>query len=82
MEKWCRAINVRIDDNVALQTKNAAGITNKATHGLRKAAATRAVDNGATAHEVMAIFGWKDIKEAEYTRAASPQTLSRGRWGC
>jgi site-specific recombinase XerD len=47
----------------------AAGITDKSAHGLRKAAATRAAENGATAHELMAIFGWVDIKEAEiYTR--------------
>jgi integrase len=35
----------------------AAGVIDKAAHGLRKAAATRAADNGATAHELMAIFG-------------------------
>jgi integrase len=55
----------------------AAGILDKAAHGLRKAAATRAADNGATAHELMAIFGWVDIKEAEiYTRAANRKKLA------
>jgi integrase len=55
----------------------AAGIMDKAAHGLRKAAATRAADNGATAHELMAIFGWVDIKEAEiYTRAANRKKLA------
>jgi integrase len=55
----------------------AAGIMDKSAHGLRKAAATRAADNGATAHELMAIFGWKDIKEAEvYTRAADRKRLA------
>ena len=55
----------------------AAGILDKSAHGLRKAAATRAADNGATAHELMAIFGWKDIKEAEiYTRAANRKRLA------
>jgi len=55
----------------------AAGIMDKSAHGLRKAAATRAADNGATAHELMAIFGWKDIKEAEvYTRAANRKKLA------
>jgi site-specific recombinase XerD len=55
----------------------AAGIMDKSAHGLRKAAATRAADNGATAHELMAIFGWKDIKEAEiYTRAANRKHLA------
>lgn len=49
----------------------------KSAHGLRKAAATRAADNGATAHELMAIFGWVDIKEAEiYTRAADRKRLA------
>jgi hypothetical protein len=39
--------------------------------GLRKAAATVAAENGATAHELMAIFGWLSLKEAErYTRGA------------
>ncbi|UGY23849.1 tyrosine-type recombinase/integrase [Bradyrhizobium septentrionale] len=55
----------------------AAGIMDKSAHGLRKAAATRAADNGATAHELMAIFGWKDIKEAEiYTKAADRKRLA------
>src|SRR5262245_8663097 len=35
----------------------AAGILKKSAHGLRKAAATRAAENGATTHELMAIFG-------------------------
>jgi integrase len=34
-------------------------------HGLRKAGATIAANNGATAHQLMAIFGWDTIKEAE-----------------
>jgi integrase len=55
----------------------AAGIMNKSAHGLRKAAATRAADNGATTHELMAIFGWIDIKEAEvYTRNANRKKLA------
>jgi integrase len=55
----------------------AAGILNKSAHGLRKAAATRAAESGATVHELMAIFGWVDIKEAEiYTRAADRKRLA------
>jgi integrase len=55
----------------------AAGIMEKAAHGLRKAAATRAADNGATTHELMAIFGWIDIKESEvYTRNANRKRLA------
>ena len=54
-----------------------AGILNKSAHGLRKAAATRAAEKGATAHQLMAIFGWVDIKEAEIcTRASSRKRLA------
>ena len=49
----------------------------KSAHGLRKVAATRAAENGATAHQLMAIFGWTDIKTAElYTKAANRRRLS------
>jgi integrase len=62
---------------VHLESCDAAGILDKSAHGLRKAAATRAAENGATAHELMAIFGWVDIKEAEiYTRAADRKRLA------
>jgi len=63
--------------NAFKDARVAAGILNKSAHGLRKAAATRAAENGATAHELMAIFGWIDIKEAEiYTRAADRKRLA------
>jgi len=46
-------------------------------HGLRKSAATVAAENGATAHELMSIFGWLSLKEAErYTRAAERRVLA------
>lgn len=52
-----------------------AGVSGSA-HGLRKAAATRCAENGATAHELMAMFGWTTVKEAErYTRAAERRRL-------
>lgn len=52
-----------------------AGVPGSA-HGLRKAAATRCAENGATAHELMAMFGWTTVKEAErYTRAAERRKL-------
>ena len=54
-----------------------AGILDKSAHGRRKAAAIRAADDGATAHELLATFGWIDIKEAEiYTRAADRKRLA------
>jgi integrase len=47
-------------------------------HGLRKAAATRLADLGATAHQLMATFGWTTLREAErYTRAADRKRLAQ-----
>jgi integrase len=49
----------------------AAGVPGSA-HGVRKIAATRAADNGATEAQLMAIFGWTDPKmAAHYTRTAN-----------
>jgi integrase len=54
-----------------------AGVSGRA-HGLRKAGATIAANNGATAHQLMAIFGWDTLKMAEaYTRAADQQRLAQ-----
>jgi integrase len=56
---------------------NKAGLPNCSAHGLRKAAATIAADNGASAHQLMAIFGWKTLKQAEhYTRKADRRRLA------
>jgi len=53
-----------------------AGIPGRA-HGLRKAGATIAANNGATSRQLMAIFGWDTLKEAErYTRNADQQRLA------
>ena len=52
-------------------------MTNCTAHGLRKAAATVAAENGATAHQLMAIFGWLSLKEAErHTRGAERKKLA------
>src|SRR5262245_11830822 len=46
-------------------------------HGLRKAGATIAANNGATSRQLMAIFGWDTLKEAErYTRGADQRLLA------
>lgn len=56
---------------------NEAGLTNCSAHGLRKAGATIAAENGATAHQLKAIFGWESISEAEhYTKRASQAKLA------
>ena len=57
---------------------NEAGLPQCSAHGLRKAGAVRAAENGATAHELMALFGWLSLAEAQrYTRAADRRTLAR-----
>jgi integrase len=54
-----------------------AGLQNRSAHGLRKAAATRAAENGATVAQLNAIFGWKGAKMASfYTEAADRRRLS------
>jgi integrase len=56
----------------------AAGVPGSA-HGLRKAAATRAADAGATEAELEAIFGWSGGRMASlYTRSANRQRLAKG----
>ncbi len=46
-------------------------------HGLRKAGAVIAAENGATERQLMAIFGWTTMKEAaRYRRAARQKVLA------
>ena len=46
-------------------------------HGLRKAGATFAAEQGATEHQLMAIYGWDSPKQAAlYTRAANRKRLA------
>lgn len=53
-----------------------AGVQGSA-HGLRKAGATRAANNGATDKQLMAMYGWQDPKMAtHYTRKADKLRLA------
>jgi integrase len=55
----------------------AAGVPGRA-HGLRKAGATIAADNGATVHQLMGMYGWRHISQAEvYTREADRRLGAR-----
>src|SRR5262249_39606031 len=50
-----------------------AGLEGLSSHGLRKLAATRLAEHGATAHEIMAVMGWAAPPEAQrYTRGGEP----------
>lgn len=63
--------------NIFKDACRAAGIPNKSAHGIRKAAATRAANNGATVATLEAIFGWEGGQMAAlYTRAADRQKLA------
>ncbi len=54
-----------------------AGLPNCSAHGLRKAGAAIAAENGATERQLMAIFGWSTMKEAaRYTKAARQKVLA------
>lgn len=54
-----------------------AGLLQCSAHGLRKAGATIAAENGATEHELMAIYGWSSPKQAaHYTKKANRKRLA------
>ncbi len=56
---------------------NDAGLTHCSAHGLRKAGATIAAGNGATEHQLMALYGWESPKQAAvHTRKANRKRLS------
>lgn len=56
---------------------NEAGLPHCSAHGLRKAGATIAAENGATEHQLMAIYGWESPKQAAlYTRKANRKRLA------
>ena len=55
-----------------------AGVPGRA-HGLRKAGATIAAENGATPYQLMSIFGWKTLEQAElYTKKVRQQLMAGG----
>jgi integrase len=63
--------------NAFSEAARKAGV-NKSAHGVRKIAATRCADNGATVHQLMAIFGWRSASMAEvYTKEANRRRLAR-----
>ena len=59
-----------------------AGLQNRSAHGLRKAAATRAAENGATVAQLDAIFGWKGAKMATYYTEAPDDDYHSTRCTC
>ena len=55
---------------------DAAGLPQCSSHGLRKAAAVILAENGATAAELCALFGWSKLETAEiYIREAQKRKM-------
>jgi integrase len=54
-----------------------AGLPECTAHGLRKAGATIMIENGATEHQVMAVYGWESPKEVmRYAKQARRDKLA------
>jgi integrase len=57
---------------------NEAGLPHCSAHGLRKVAATRLANNGATEHQIMSVTGHATSKEVtRYTKAAEQKRLAK-----
>lgn len=60
-----------------------AGLARCSGHGLRKAGSSRAAEAGATAHQLMSMFGWRSLAEAEiYTKAAERKRMAAAGMQC
>lgn len=71
-----RPLQKEVLGNLFRDACRAAGVE-KSAHGLRKAAATRAANAGATVAQLEAIFGWEGGRMASlYTRSADRQALA------
>lgn len=56
---------------------DAADLKHCSSHGIRKADATIAAENGATGHQLMGMLGWTTLKQAEiYTRKAQRKKMA------
>jgi integrase len=59
------------------QKCRSAGLVNRTAHGIRGGAATIAANNGASVHQLMAMFGWLSESMAiRYTKAANRKKLA------
>jgi integrase len=57
----------------------AAGLSGRSAHGVRKAGATRAAENGATVAELNSLFGWSgEAMSSLYTKSADRARLAKG----
>jgi integrase len=75
VSEWGRPFTAESFGNWFRDACREAGVR-KSAHGLRQAGATRAAENGATEHQLMAMFGWTTTKQAQlYTKAANRKRM-------
>lgn len=77
--QWNKPYTVNGIGNWFKRQCEAAGLPDECTaHGVRKLAAATMAENGATALQLMAVFGWTKIEQAEvYTRAVDQVLMAR-----
>lgn len=75
--EFCKPFTANGFGNWFRKRCNEAGLPHCSAHGLRKAGATIAAENGATEHQLMAVYGWESPKQAAlYTRKANRKRLA------
>jgi integrase len=78
VNKWGVGFSAAGFGNAMRQWCDEAGLPHCTAHGLRKAGAVVASENGATDRQLMAIFGWKKAEMATlYTEQAEQKKLAR-----
>lgn len=77
--QWSKPYSVKGLGNWFGRQAKMAGLPDGFTaHGVRKLAAATMAENGATAHQLMAVFGWAKMAQAEvYTAAADQARMAR-----
>lgn len=77
--EWGKPFTVAGFGNKMRDWCDEAGLPQCSSHGIRKFDASTAADNGATTHQLMAMFGWESVRQAEaYTRRANKKKLAKG----
>lgn len=77
VSEWNAPFSVNSLGNKMRDWCDQAGLPQCSTHGLRKAGATIAANNGATDEELMAIFGWTTKQQTTlYTKSANRRKLA------
>ncbi|KZL18356.1 Tyrosine recombinase XerC [Pseudovibrio sp. Ad37] len=75
---WGKQYSIKGLGNRFSSWSDQAGLPHCSAHGIRKADAVIAAEQGATAHELLSMFGWEKLSTAEiYTKKANTKKLSQ-----